>query len=131
MRTLLRPIYAVALAGLLVASATMANAAPPRRAYAASFDGVWSVLIVTLRGDCDRGYRYPLRIFGGRVMKADSDPNYQVYGAVARSGAIAVTVSGGGKTASGRGRLRGNQGGGVWRTTSGQCSGQWSAERRG
>ena len=134
MKNLLRLIFAVTMATLLAASSTMPSDAARRTArYATTraYDGLWSVLIVTLYGDCDRGYRYPLRIVDGRVVKADSDPNYQVYGAVARSGSIGVTVSGGGKTATGYGRLSRDYGSGRWRTSSGECSGQWTAERRG
>jgi hypothetical protein len=96
-----------------------------------AYDGVWSVSIVTLSGDCDRGYRYPLRITGGHVVKADDDPAYAVAGAVGRGGVIAVTVAGGGQSATGYGRLARNVGRGVWRTSNGRCSGQWTAERRG
>jgi len=102
-----------------------------RYAATTAYDGLWSVSIITLYGDCSRGYRYPVRIVYGRVVKADSDPNYEISGAVARSGAIGVTVSGGGQTASGSGRLSRNYGGGRWRTSSGECSGQWTAARRG
>jgi hypothetical protein len=132
MRNVLNVIFAATTATLLVASSAVNSDAAPRARVAPSrFDGIWSVSIVTYYGDCDRGYRYPLRIWYGRVMKADDDPNYQVAGAVAPSGAIGVTVSGGGQTASGTGRLRGNFGAGVWQTSNGRCSGRWSAERRG
>jgi len=47
----------------------------------------------------------------------------------AASGAIRVTVAQGGQSASGAGRLSGNSGRGWWRTATGQCSGQWTAER--
>ena len=86
--------------------------------------------IVTYYGDCNRAYRYPLRIWYGRVVKADSDASYSVDGRVARNGAIAVTVSGNGQTASGVGRLRGAYGAGIWHTSNGQCSGRWTAQRR-
>jgi len=134
MKNFFRAILAVAVAALLVTSATQPSDAVPRAArYAPTrvFDGLWSVSIVTYSGDCDRGYRYPLRIWEGRVLKADSDPNYNVSGAVARNGAIGVTVSGGGQTASGIGRLTRNSGAGIWRTSNGECSGRWTAERRG
>ncbi len=142
MKNLLRLIVAVTMATLLAASSTMPSDAARRPArhvarhaarYAATraYDGLWSVSIITLYGDCSRGYRYPARIVYGRVVKADSDPNYQIYGAVARSGAIGVTVSGGGQTANGYGRLSRDYGSGRWRTASGECSGQWTAERRG
>ncbi len=127
MRNFLNVVFAATTAALLVASSAATSDAAAR---SARFDGIWSVSIVTYYGDCDRGYRYPLRIWNGRVIKADDDPNYQVAGVVAGSGAIGVTVSGGGKTASGTGRLRGNTGAGIWHTSDGRCSGRWTAERR-
>lgn len=127
-------VFIAAVATLLVAGSSLPSGAAARAARHAppptAFDGVWSVSIMTAYGDCDSSYRYPLRIWYGRVIKADTDPNYDVGGAVARNGVIAVTVSGGGKTASGTGRLRGNAGAGVWQTSNGTCSGRWTAERR-
>ena len=48
-------------------------------------------------------------------------------------GAVRVSVSAGGQSANGSGRLSRNSGGGVWRGqgNSGGCSGTWAAERRG
>ena len=132
MKNAWRAAFVTVVAASLIAGASLTSAAPRKLpAPSSAFDGLWSVSIVTMRGDCDRGYRYPLRIIRGHVVKADSDPAYQVAGAVARSGAIGVTVAGGGKSASGYGRLSRNFGRGVWRTASGECSGQWTAERRG
>jgi hypothetical protein len=132
MQAIFRTIFATIVAGFLVASATQpSDAVTARYATAKSFDGLWSVEIVTYSGDCSRAYRYALRIWQGQVVKADEDPNYNVAGVVTRTGAIGVTVSGGGQTASGTGRLRGNVGGGIWHTTNGECSGRWNAERRG
>jgi hypothetical protein len=133
MRRILGAGLAVAAAALIAAISIVPSDAAPRRraALTSAFDGVWSVSIVTLSGDCDRGYRYPLRILGGHVGKADEDPAYAVAGAVGRGGAIGVTVSGGGQTATGYGRLTRNVGRGVWRTSNGRCSGRWTAERRG
>jgi hypothetical protein len=102
------------------ASAT-SNAAVPR------YDGVWSVSIVTEKGDCDRGYRYPIRISKGLLANGGSDP-FTISGKVSSSGAIVVTVSAGNRSATGLGRLSGNAGGGHWQ--GGACSGTWSAERR-
>ncbi len=132
MRNALRATLAVTFAVLLAATsvASAAARAAPRRANTA-FDGLWSVSIYTLRGDCDRAYRYPLRIVGGRVVQADADPSYQLYGAVGHSGAIRVIVSRGGQWADGSGRLSGGRGAGTWHTSTGQCTGQWVAQRRG
>jgi hypothetical protein len=125
---------AATLAVFMAATAIMpsdAAAARRRAPLTSAYDGLWSVSIVTIYGDCDRGYRYPLRIVGGHVVKASDDPSYAVAGAVGRGGAIGVTVSGGGQAATGTGRLWRNQGRGVWHTSNLRCSGRWTAERRG
>lgn len=113
-------LYALvtASAGLAV---TAAHAASPR------YDGVWSVSIITEKGDCDRGYRYPVRISHGVLINGGSDP-FTISGRVLPSGAITVTLSAGQKSATGSGRLAGNSGQGFW--TGGSCSGSWTAERR-
>jgi hypothetical protein len=92
------------------------------------YDGLWSVSIVTEKGECDRGYRYPVRISNGTLANA-GDTIFTITGKVAGSGAITVTVSGGGRSASGSGRLAGNIGMGSW--SGGACSGSWTAQRRG
>lgn len=128
MRNFLRSIFATAAVALLATSGavpTHAFAAP--RAHAGNFDGSWSVVINTARGDCGSGLRYGVRIVGGRVVSENG--GYSVAGAVAPNGAIRVMVAEGGRSASGTGRLAGNSGGGVWRTTSGECSGNWAAAR--
>jgi hypothetical protein len=128
MRNFLRSIFATAVVALLATSGALptdAFAAP--KAHAGSFDGSWSVVINTARGDCGSGLRYGVRIVGGRVVGENG--GYSVAGAVAPNGAIRVMVAEGGRSASGTGRLAGNSGGGVWRTSSGECSGNWAAAR--
>jgi hypothetical protein len=111
---------------LLVAAASLATSATTSAATP-RYDGVWSVSIVTEKGDCDRGYRYPIRIVHGLLANGGSDP-FTISGKVAPSGAITVTVSHGDKSATGSGRLAGNSGEGFW--SGGACSGTWTAERR-
>jgi len=116
---------ALAIAGTMVASAIIASSASfalPR------YDGLWSVSIVTEKGECDRGYRYPIRISNGLLANA-GDSVFTITGKVGGTGAITVTVSGGGRSATGSGRLAGNAGTGSW--MGGSCSGSWTAERRG
>jgi hypothetical protein len=130
MRNFVRPIFATAFVALLAAGgsvSTEAFAAAPR-GYG-NFDGAWSVVINTARGNCGSGLRYGVRIVGGRVVGANG--GYSVGGAVAPNGAIRVMVAEGGHSASGTGRLHGNSGGGVWRTAGGECSGSWAAARGG
>ena len=109
---------------LIAASAALAATpgfAMPR------YDGVWSVSIVTKKGDCIASYRYPMLIENG-VLANGGAVALNVSGRVASSGAVKVIVSSGDKSATGYGRLAGNTGGGSW--TGMSCSGSWSAERR-
>ena len=120
---------AIAITSTIVASAVIASTASfalPR------YDGLWSVSIVTEKGDCDRGYRYPVRISNGTLANA-GDTMITITGKVAGTGAITVTVTAGGKSATGSGRLAGNIGMGSWAGswTGGSCSGSWTAQRRG
>jgi hypothetical protein len=118
-------LLSTAFGALIAASAVTAVAAAtnpmPR------YDGMWSVSIVTEKGDCDRGYRYPIRIANGLLANGGNDP-FTISGKVAPSGAITVTVSSGSKSATGSGHLAGNSGEGLWH--GGACSGTWTAERR-
>lgn len=128
MKNVLRSIFVIAIAALVVASASIPSNAARQVTRFSTFDGAWSVVIYTLYGDCDRALRYSVRIAGGRVL-ADGQ-SYQVAGLVAPSGAIRVVVAEGGRSASGSGRLSGNMGRGRWRTDTGSCSGEWTAQRR-
>ena len=126
MSNFLRPIFATLFVASLVALPSVPSDAA-RRTNA--FDGSWSVVIYTTSGDCDRSLRYSLQIIGGQIVSQQQ--NYQLAGAVAPNGAIRVTVAEAGRSASGSGRLVGNNGSGQWRTSMGQCAGQWTAVRRG
>jgi hypothetical protein len=95
------------------------------------FNGIWSVLIVTMEGPCDRALRYPILIQNGIVRHADpSDRSFAIFGRVAPNGNVHVGVSRGEQRADGIGRLSGNVGEGRWSSPAG-CEGSWSAERRG
>lgn len=91
------------------------------------YDGVWSVSIVTKKGDCIASYRYPMRIANG-VLGNGGDVALNISGRVASDGAVRVSVSHGDTRAIGSGRLAANSGSGSWRTAA--CSGSWTAERR-
>ena len=113
-------LIAVSLAGALGA-ASPAAAKP-------SYDGLWSVVIVTEKGTCDRAYRYPVRIANGALINEGPSP-VTVSGKVGGNGTVNVLVTYGDKSANGSGRLSGNMGVGSW--TGGGCAGTWEAERRG
>src|SRR5947209_13693183 len=118
--------------GLLVGSAVALAAGIPTLAPAEavpSYDGVWSVVIITRAGICDPSYRYPIRISNGHVVNAGKS-QVQISGRVGKNGAVVVNVSSEGKSAVGTGRLAANTGGGSWSGGNGACSGVWQAERR-
>ncbi|HVY59411.1 MAG TPA: hypothetical protein VHA77_16290 [Xanthobacteraceae bacterium] len=96
------------------------------------FDGNWSVLIITDRGDCDRAYRYGVTIDNGIVLYRGGGDSLDLQGRVTRSGNVDVRIAQGNQRAEGRGRLSRFTGGGVWfgAGPTGTCSGRWSAERR-
>ena len=115
---------------MLVAAATACSAAGVAIA-ASPYDGRWSVVIQTDRGNCDQAYRYGLSIVNGNVTYAGNSA-FDVRGRVANNGAVHVRVSHGASYADGTGRLSQDGGSGVWRGVgSGSCSGRWFAERRG
>ena len=122
MRKLGGVVTAAAIAAALVATIPFAAQA------ANSYDGSWSVTIYTQAGNCPSSLRYGVRVARGRVY--GDDQSHQVNGTVAPNGATRVTVSEQGQSASGTGRLSGNAGAGRWRTSTGQCAGQWTAARR-
>lgn len=135
MKIFLRTIFFVAVAASLAAAiAVRADAATSSRFHhqharpVRSFDGVWSVAIYTSYGSCT-SYRAAVQIVGGRVESRGGE--YSASGAVARNGAISVTVGNSAGAALGSGRLSGSRGAGQWRTEGGECGGVWYAIRRG
>ena len=120
---------ATAFAALAILASTVPAGSAPMSAAKPSFDGNWSVLIVTERGTCDRAYRYPVKIQNGAVGYAGT-ASFTVSGKVGDKGAVTVTVARGSQSATGQGHLSLTDGSGRWRTASGECSGSWTAERR-
>ena len=111
---------------LLVAAAGSTGVAAATTPY----DGRWSVVIQTSRGNCDQAYRYGLSIVNGNVTY-DGGGGFDVRGHVARNGAVRVRVSSGRSYADGTGRLSRATGRGVWKGVgNGVCSGNWFAEKR-
>jgi hypothetical protein len=102
----------------------------PLPASAASFDGPWSVVVQTTRGNCDPATRFGILIRGGAVYYIGGGA-VNVSGRVSSSGQVNVSVSSGGQSANGSGRLANGRGSGTWRGqgNAGTCSGVWSASQ--
>ena len=122
-RTLLPMAQALIATGALCGALT----GPARASTVASYNGDWSVVIMTQKGECDRAYRYPLKIQDG-VVAYGGGADFTVSGKVAKNGVVTVRVSRGSRSAAGAGQLAENGGSGKW--SGGACSGTWSAERR-
>jgi hypothetical protein len=116
---------------LTAVAAAFFSMAPSAARAQAGFDGLWTILIVTEAGECDRAYRYAVQIDHGRLVY-DGGAGVELTGTVDRSGRVAATVQRGGQGAVGTGRLAGDRGRGTWqgKTSASQCSGYWEAERR-
>lgn len=112
--------------------AVLAAVAAPGAADAAgrggAYDGTWTTVFATTRGNCSSGYSVPFLVSGSRVSSAGGG---RVAGSVNRAGGVAVHVSVGASRASGGGRLVGNRGAGSWSgiITGDRCSGTWQATR--
>src|SRR5262249_53048812 len=100
-------IRAVTLATLFAVTMFAAGTS----ALAASFDGPWSVTVVTRSGPCDQAYRYGVTISRGVVSYAGGGP-VSLTGRVSPSGNVTVRVSSGPQYAVGSGRLSRSTGGG-------------------
>jgi hypothetical protein len=113
------------LAAVAVAAVALSDVTPAR---AGAYDGTWTTVFATSRGNCSSGYSVPFQVRGGRVSSAGGG---HVSGSVSRSGSVAVAVSVGASHASGGGRLFGNSGSGRWSgiITGDRCSGTWQASR--
>ena len=123
-------VLGVSVYPLLVVVAALFGA-PTAATAQASFDGSWTILIVTEAGECDRAYRYGVQIDHGRI-NYEGGAGVELTGTVDRNGQVSATVQRGGQGAVGTGRLSTNRGRGTWRgkSTTGQCNGYWEAERR-
>ncbi len=110
------------------AAAPKRTAAPKAAAAVTSFDGDWSVLIVTDKGTCDKAYRYPVVIRSGAVLYGGKS-GFAVEGRVDGTGVVRVRIAYGGQAADGVGRLALKSGSGTW-TAGTACTGRWKAERR-
>jgi hypothetical protein len=118
-----RPLMAL-FAIALVSSASRAPAA-------SNFDGQWSVVIITEAGNCDRAYRYPVKVMNGE-MKYEGEAGITLTGRIDASGRLNATVQRGEQSATGSGRLSSSSGAGTWtgKSATTACNGRWEAEKR-
>ena len=126
-------MFAMSLPRILLSTVLLLAATAPGSAKStqSSFDGRWSVVIITDAGSCDRSYRYGLVVSHGRIYDAGNS-GVAISGGVDRGGRVSVSLRYGEAAAQGSGRLSSSAGAGRWRGASSgaSCSGRWQAERR-
>jgi hypothetical protein len=122
--------HVVMSAGLSALLLGLTIACPPS-AFAAGYDGDWTVLVTTTQGKCDHTYSYDVSVAGGRIVYT-SYTSVTLAGTVSSQGAVMVSIRHFDDVANGSGHLTDRAGGGGWRGTGrdGACSGQWKAHRR-
>ena len=123
-----RALQWMIVATALAAVVAMPDSADAARRVAGPYDGVWTTVFATTRGNCSSGYSVPFTVARGRVLSAGGG---RVSGSIGRRGSVAVSVSVGASHASGGGRLAGNYGAGHWSgiITGDRCSGTCQATR--
>ena len=120
----------LALAIGVVTLSASADAATRHGAGSASYDGRWSVEVVTEQGPCDRAYRWSLGIRSGRITDI-GDNVAEASGNITPNGRVNVTLTRGSDALKATGALSGESGQGTWRAPTRQCTGRWRAEKRG
>jgi len=119
------------IAALLGVGAALASPAlaPATAREAVSFNGAWSVDLVTETGMvCDSRYSYSVSVRDGQIRLV-SGQNATLSGRVGPDGTVGLSVSNGTATGAVSGRLQANSGGGTWKVSS-LCSGRWTARRQ-
>jgi hypothetical protein len=124
---------AVSMQPILLSTLVLLAATAPgsARSTQSSFDGRWSVVIITDAGTCDRSYRYGLVVSRGRISH-EGDSSVMISGGVDSRGRVSVSLRYGQAAAQGSGRLSRSDGEGRWHGASSgsRCSGRRLAERR-
>jgi hypothetical protein len=121
------PLRLALTAALAFGAATISGAALAQKG-GNTFDGSWSVEVITRKGDCST-YRYPIVVQNGAIRYGGSE-SFNASGGISPSGAVKGTISRGEQRAEVTGRVAGTSGSGTWQT-SGGCSGVWNADKRG
>ena len=125
-------MLAMSLQRILLSTLVLLAATAPgsARSTQSSFDGRWSVVIITDAGACDRSYRYGLVVSRGRISY-EGDSGVLISGGVDPRGRVSVSLRYGQAAAQGSGRLSRSDGEGRWQGASSgsSCSGHWLAQR--
>ncbi len=119
-------IRSAALAAALLSTSTFSALTVPAQA-GPSFDGKWSVQIITEKGWCDV-YRYNIGVAGGRIIDVGA-PGATANGRIDQGGRVSVRLAKGDDVISVTGAVAGVSGGGAWTLPNRSCAGRWRADK--
>jgi hypothetical protein len=116
-------VVALALgAGLAAAAVSGSVSAKP-----ASYDGTWTVRLVTQSGTCENSYSQTVAVENGQVRGAGDGA--AISGGVGQNGEVALTIRRSIAQGAVSGRLNGRSGSGNWSVAMLGCTGRWTASR--
>jgi hypothetical protein len=122
--------FVAALAAACLGGSTASDGAQkPRQTALTTHDGVYSVEIVTLRGSCDRVYRWTISVAAGRVT-SPADGLMLASGQIDQRGVVALAFRRDEQVANAAGKVSGGTGSGTWTSPTLQCAGSWRAARQ-
>ena len=98
-------------------------AAEPQKSY----NGTWSVRLVTEAGSCDASYSTTVAIQDGQVRPVSGGAS--VSGGIGRDGSVALGIQRSIARGDASGRLADRSGCGTWRVSMLGCTGRWTAQR--
>lgn len=94
---------------------------------AGTFDGAWSVEVITRQGSCEV-YKWRIAVTDGKITDVEDDLA-RASGGIDTRGRVAVTLTRGAESLIATGSLAGRSGAGKWKSPSKGCSGDWRAVR--
>jgi hypothetical protein len=116
----MKPIVSVGLSAFIAISGVCAAFA------GSSYDGHWTVQLVTIRGDCEPTASWEVGVAASRIAESGA---FQATGVVDPQGRVRLEVVSGQDRVSARGKLSGSYGSGEWTSSTRVCSGHWRASR--
>ena len=98
---------------LALGAATLSGPALAQTAKApGKFDGNWSVQVLTEKGDCEKVYRYPIKVQAGAISYGGTE-DFTASGGVSPNGAVRGKISRSNAGAEVTGRVSGTTGTGT------------------
>ena len=92
-----------------------------------SFNGTWSVRLMTEAGSCNASYNTTISIQDGQVRAQSGGAS--VSGGIGRDGSVALGIQQSIARGDASGRLAERSGSGTWRVSMLGCTGRWTAQR--